>query len=93
MQMQMKELQLKEQELQMKAQIEQAKIQADKEIAIMDNQTKLQIQGAKDKQEGFKVGFDAVKEYVMKDGERAHGREEKQKDRDHSAAQERGRSV
>jgi hypothetical protein len=81
MQMQMKELQLKEQELQMKAQIEQAKIQADKEIAIMDNQTKLQIQGAKDKQEGFKVGFDAVKEYVMKDGERAHGREEKDKDR------------
>jgi hypothetical protein len=65
----------------MKAQIEQAKIQADKEIAIMDNQTKLQIQGAKDKQEGFKVGFDAVKEYVMKDGERAHGREEKDKDR------------
>ncbi len=86
-QQQQMELQLKQQELQTKAQIEMAKIQAQKEIAEMDNATKLQIQEAKDKQEGFKQGFGAVKEYVLKDAERSHGAAESDKTRDHNSAE------
>lgn len=82
-QQQQMELQLKQQELQVKAQLEMAKIEAQKEIATMDNQTKLQIEEHKSGREGFKTGFDTVKEFVMKEGDRAHGREDKEMDRAH----------
>lgn len=69
---QQKEMQLKEKELQARMQIEMAKIQTQKDIAVLDNQTKLQLQQQKDGADGVKIGFNAVKEYVFKEGDRAH---------------------
>jgi hypothetical protein len=86
-QQQQMELQLKQQELQMKAEVEMAKIQTQKEIAVLDNQTKLQIEEHKSGRDGFKTGFDAVKEYVAKEGERAQGRNEKEAERAYNSAE------
>jgi len=83
----MMEMQLKQQELQAKVQIEMAKIQAQKEIAELDNQTKIQIQQQKDGAEGVKLGFTAAKEYIFKEDERVQGGMDKQEDRAHSSAE------
>ena len=86
-QAQQKELQLKEQELQAKVQIEMAKIQTQKDIAVLDNQTKLQLQQQKDGADGVKIGFNAAKEYIFKEGERVHGGMAKQEERAHASAE------
>jgi hypothetical protein len=86
-QRQMMEMQLKQQELQAKVQIEMAKIQTQKEIAELDNQTKIQIQQQKDGAEGVKLGFNAAKEYIFKEDERVQGGMAKQEDRAHSSAE------
>jgi hypothetical protein len=86
-QAQQKELQLKEQELQAKVQLEMAKIQAQKDIAVLDNQTKLQLQQQKDGADGVKIGFNAAKEYIFKEDERVHGGMAKQEDRAHASAE------
>jgi len=86
-QRQMMEMQLKQQELQAKVQIEMAKIQTQKEIAELDNQTKIQLQQQKDGAEGVKLGFNAAKEYIFKEDERVQGGMAKQEDRAHSSAE------
>ena len=86
-QAQQKELQLKEQELQAKVQLEMAKIQAQKDIAMLDNQTKLQLQQQKDGAEGTRLGATMVKDYIFKEGERVHGGMAKQEDRAHASAE------
>lgn len=86
-QQQQKELQLKEQELQAKVQIEMAKIQTQKDIAMLDNQTKIQLQQQKDGADGVRVGFNAAKEYIFKEGERVHGGIDKEGDRAHASAE------
>jgi hypothetical protein len=86
-QAQQKELQLKEQELQAKVQLEMAKIQAQKDIAVLDNQTKLQLQQQKDGADGVKIGFNAAKEYIFKEGERVHGGIDKEGERAHASAE------
>ena len=86
-QQQQMELQLKQQELQMKAEVEMAKIQTQKEIAVMDNQTKIQIEEHKTGRDGFKTGFSAVKDYVMKEGDREQGRKDKAEERAHASAE------
>lgn len=86
-QQQMKELQLKEQELQAKVQIEMAKIQSQKDIAVLDNQTKLQLQQQKDGADGVRLGFNAAKEYIFKEDERVQGGMAKQEDRAHASAE------
>ena len=86
-QQQQMELQLKQKELDDKKQIELAKIQKDLIIAGKDNETKLEVQHLKDHTAGVQMGFGAVKDYVMKDAERAHGSIEKDKERQFSAEQ------
>jgi hypothetical protein len=71
-QQQMMDLQLREKELQAKVQLEMAKLQSQEKIAVMDNATKLQIQGAKEQHDGFTTGFGAVKDFVMKQHDQTH---------------------
>lgn len=69
-QQQQAELQIKKEELQAKMQIEMAKIQADKEIALLDSETKLKLQAAKDTGRGVEMGFNAMREYMTRHEER-----------------------
>jgi len=92
-QQQQMELQLRQKELEDKKEIELAKIQKDLVIAGKSDDTKIQIQNMKDHATGFQTGFNAVKDAVAKNAERSHGSSEKDKDREFSAAQERGRNL
>ena len=98
-QQQQKELALQEKKVDNDFAIKMTEIQKDLIIAGKAEETKLLIQDAKDKQEGFKTGFGAVKDYLMtkdeqaheasqKDTERAHGAAEKDKDRAFNAMQQ-----
>jgi hypothetical protein len=93
-QMQMQELQLKQQEVQQKYQIEMAKLQNEMQIAMMNNENKLMIQGEKDKSASAMKSVDVglkVAEKVYGAGEkaddRAFGAEEKERDRAFTTAQ------
>ena len=92
-QQQQLDLQLRQKELDDKKEIEMAKIQKDLIIADKADSTKLQVQNLKDHAAGFQQGFGAVKDYVLKEAERAHGATESDKARQFTAAQERGRGV
>ena len=66
MQMQQKDLQLREQELHDKKEIELKKLEAQKEIAMINNEAKLMLQGQDAKVEGLFKGMDlATKQQEM----------------------------
>ena len=81
------DLELRQKELSDKKEIEMAKIQKDLIIAEKADATKIQVQGLKDHTAGVQMGFGAVKDYVLKEAERAHGSEESDKARQFSATQ------
>ena len=82
-QMQMQELQLKQQELQQKYQIEMAKLQNEMQIAMMNNENKLMLQGEKDKTATQHKNIDVG----MKIAEKLYGAGEKMDDREHAASE------
>ena len=82
-QMQMQELQLKQQEVQQKYQIEMAKLQNEMQIAMMNNENKLMLQGEKDKAAAVSKSIDVG----VKVAERQHALEDKERDKAFSVAQ------
>jgi hypothetical protein len=63
-QMQQKELQLKEQEINNKKEIELKKIDASKEIAMLNNEAKLMLQGEDAKVQGLFKGLDMATQQI-----------------------------
>ena len=63
-QMQQKELQLKEQEINNKKEIELKKIDASKEIAMLNNEAKLMLQGEDAKVQGLFKGMDMATQQI-----------------------------
>lgn len=82
-QMQMQELQLKQQEIQQKYQIEMAKLQNEMQIAMMNNENKLMLQGEKDKAASTMKSVDIG----YKVAEKMYGAQEKMGDREHAAGE------
>lgn len=82
-QMQMQELQLKQQEIQQKYEIEMAKIEKDKQIAMMNNENKLLVQGEKDKSATAHKAIDVG----MKVAEKMYGAGEKAEERDYASGE------
>ena len=62
--MQQKELQLKEQEINDKKEIELKKIDASKEIAMLNNEAKLMVQGEDAKVQGLFKGLDIATQQI-----------------------------
>lgn len=70
-QMQQKELQLKEQEINNKKEIELKKIDASKEIAMLNNEAKLMLQGEDSKVQGLFKGMDIATQHITSQNQMA----------------------